>query len=294
MTSESWRIDGPGPLVGLGLKSQHFGEILGLSHEAHCVEFFEVHAENLMGEGGAPHACMQAVAHKYQLSVHGTGLSLGSAHGLDRRHLKRFRKVIERYQPSFVSEHLAWCRGPDVYYNDLLPLPYNEQSLRQVADNIGRVQDELGRQILVENPSSYLTLRDSLMDEPSFLLELVRRTGCGLLLDVNNVFVTCSNLSLSADSYLARIPASVVGEVHLAGHSLVPLTQLGDRAIRVDDHGSQVCPEVWQHYRDWLASQEDISELHTLVEWDTNVPELEVLLEQASLARGVIEEVRSA
>ena len=294
MTSESRRIDGAGPLIGLGLKSQHFAEILGRSHEAHCVEFFEVHAENLMGEGGAPHACMQAVAHEYQLSIHGTGLSLGSAHGLDQRHLKRFREVIERYQPAFVSEHLAWCRGPDVYYNDLLPLPYNEQSLQQVADNIGRVQDELGRQILVENPSAYLSFRDSSIDEPSFLLELVRHTGCGLLLDVNNVFVTCSNLGLSAGSYLSRIPASVVGEVHLAGHSVVPITQSGDRTIRVDDHGSQVCPEVWRHYRDWLSEQKDISGLHTLVEWDTNVPELEVLLEQARLTKNVIEEVRSA
>ena len=290
MTNELQPADALAPLVGISLKSQHTEQILGLSPQAHCVQFFEVHAENLMGEGGAPHAHMQAVASKYRLSVHGTGLSLGSAHGLNQRHLHRFREVVERYQPFLVSEHLAWCRGPDVYYNDLLPLPYNEQTLGVVADNIARVQDELGRQILVENPSAYLSFRDSFMDEPSFLLELVRRTGCGLLLDVNNVFVTCSNLALNADAYLARIPASAVGEVHLAGHSVVGLTESGEPTIRVDDHGSEVCPEVWQHYRQWLANQEDIARLHTLIEWDTNVPALDVLLEQAKLARDVIKE----
>lgn len=245
-----------------------------------------------MGEGGAPHAHMQAVADRYSLSIHGTGLSLGSAHGPDQRHLNRFRDVVERYRPRLVSEHLAWCRGPEVYYNDLLPLPYNEQSLRQLVDNIGRVQDVLGRQLLVENPSIYLSFHDSVIDESSFLLELVRRTGCGLLLDVNNVFVTCSNLGLSAEAYLSCIPASAVGEVHLAGHSVVALSESGDQTIRVDDHGSQVCAEVWQLYRDWLADQEDLSGLHSLIEWDTNVPELEMLLAQARLARDAIEEVR--
>lgn len=294
MTVKPRRMDGLGPLVGLGLKSQHFEEILSLSPRSHCVRFFEIHAENLMGEGGAPHGQVRAVADKYPLSIHGTGLSLGSAHGLDQRHLKRFREVVERYQPTLVSEHLAWCRGPDVYYNDLLPLPFNEQSLCQVSDNLGRVQDLLGRQILIENPSTYLSFRDSNMDEPSFLLELVERTGCGLLLDVNNVFVTCANLGLSAEAYLSRIPASVVAEVHLAGHSVVALSQSGDQHIRVDDHGSKVCDEVWRLYRSWLAEQEDISGLHTLVEWDTNVPELAVLLEEARLAREIIGEVRSA
>lgn len=292
MTSEPRQAHRLGPLVGLGLKSQHIDELLRRAPQTHCVEFFEVHAENLMGKGGASHDRMRAVAHQYKLSIHGTGLSLGSARGLDGHHLRRFREVIERYQPLLVSEHLAWCRSPEVYYNDLLPLPYHKQSLRLVADNIDRVQNELGRQILVENPSTYLSFRDSCMDEPSFLLELVESTGCGLLLDVNNVFVTCDNLGSSPEAYLSRIRASVVGEVHLAGHSVVALTESGDATIRVDDHGSQVGDEVWRLYAGWLAEQEDMSGLHTLVEWDTNVPKFDVLLEQASLAKGVIEEVR--
>ena len=279
------------PLIGLGLKSQHFEEILGRSPDSHCVNFFEVHAENFMGAGGAPHSYLEAVCESYALSIHGTGLSLGSSCGLNQKHLKRFRDLVERYRPSLVSEHLAWCRDSKVYYNDLLPLPLNAEALQVVADNVARAQDMLGRRMLVENPSTYLSFAGSSIEEPDFLLELVKRTGCGLLLDVNNVFVSGSNLGFSAEDYLARIPASVVGEVHLAGHSIMSLSSESDTKLRIDDHGSIVCDEVWHLYRGWLSSSPETTDLHTLVEWDTRIPEFDILLDQASMASGLIEEV---
>ena len=244
-----------------------------------------------MGAGGAPHSNLEAVCESYALSIHGTGLSLGSSCGLNQKHLKRFRDLVERYRPSLVSEHLAWCRDTQVYYNDLLPLPLNAEALRVVADNVARAQDVLGRRMLVENPSTYLSFAGSSIEEPDFLLELVMRTGCGLLLDVNNVFVSGSNLGFSAEEYLARIPASVVGEVHLAGHSIVSLSGESDTKLRIDDHGSEVCDEVWHLYRGWLNSTRETANLHTLVEWDTRVPEFDILLDQASMASGLIEEV---
>ena len=275
-------------LVGLGLKSKHYAEVLERSPDDVCAQFFEVHAENLMGRGGAPLSGIEAVAERYPLSIHGTGLSLGSAGGLNKRHLARFSDLVARFSPMLVSEHLAWCRDGEVYYNDLLPLPLNDAALNQVADNLAEAQDCLGRQLLVENPSTYLAFRASVMEEPDFLLTLVERTGCGLLLDINNVFVSCSNLGTSAESYLRQIPASVVGEVHLAGHSIVPLSQTSDQMIRVDDHGSEVCDEVWDLLSGWLSWQDqswqDQNALPPmLVEWDTQVPDFEVLLAQASL-----------
>ncbi len=238
-----------------------------------------------MGLGGAPLARIEAVAQRYPLSIHGTGLSLGSAGGLNSRHLGRFRDVVARFSPMLVSDHLAWCRGEAVYYNDLLPLPLTEAVLRQVTDNVSHAQDVLGRQLLVENPSTYLTFRESSLDEADFLLTLAERTGCALLLDINNVYVSCSNLGTCAQDYLCKIPASVVGEVHLAGHSVIPLSQASERTIRVDDHGSEVCEDVWALYSTWLAAQGDHPSPPTLVEWDTRVPEFEVLLTEAERAK---------
>ena len=192
----------PEPLVGLGLKSQHYDAVLARTDESLCVDFFEVHAENLMGLGGAPLARIEAVAKRHPLSIHSTGLSLGSAGGLNSRHLDRFRNIVSRFSPALVSDHLAWCRDNAVYYNDLLPLPLTGAVLRQVSDNVAHAQDVLGQRFLVENPSTYLTFRESSFDEPDFLLTLVERTGCGLLLDINNVFVSCANLGTCPQSYL--------------------------------------------------------------------------------------------
>ena len=275
----------PEPLVGLGLKSQHYDAVLAGAEDSFRVDFIEVHAENLMGLGGAPLARIEAVAEAVPLSVHGTGLSLGSAGGLNSRHLCRFRDVVERFAPMLVSDHLAWCRDGSVYYNDLLPLPLTEAVLAQVSDNVAHAQDVLGRQLLVENPSTYLRFRESSLDEPDFLLDLVERTGCALLLDINNVFVSCSNLRTCPETYLRRIPASVVGEVHLAGHSVVPLSEPSGQTIRVDDHGSEVCDEVWTLYSSWLCAHAEAVTPPTLVEWDTRVPEFEVLLGEARRAR---------
>lgn len=248
------------------------------------MDFFEVHAENLMGLGGAPLARIEAVAKRYTLSIHGTGLSLGSAGGLNSLHLGRFRDIVAHFSPMLVSDHLAWCRDGEVYYNDLLPLPLTEAVLQRVANNVSHAQDVLGRQLLVENPSTYLTFRESSLDEADFLLTLVERTGCGLLLDINNVYVSCSNFGTCAEDYLRKIPASVVGEVHLAGHSVVPLSQANDRTIRVDDHGSEVCEDVWALFAGWLKAERHHGRPPTLVEWDTRVPEFEVLLAEARRA----------
>ena len=241
-----------------------------------------------MGAGGIPHHCLEALNENYALSIHGVGLSIGSACGLNEKHLARFRDLVYRYQPLLVSEHLAWCRDSAFYYNDLLPLPLNAEVLNLVSDHLRQVQDMLGRKMLVENPSTYLSFAHSCMQEPDFLLELVHRTGCGLLLDVNNVFVSACNLGFSAAEYLAHIPARVVGEVHLAGHSIVPLVEGEAARLRIDDHGSEVCEEVWRLFADWLSSQDEISHLHTLIEWDTRVPEFDVLLDQARIAEELI------
>lgn len=255
--------------VGLCLKPAHYDAVL----EARpAVSFFEVHAENYMAEAGPHHRYLEAIVELYPLSVHGVGMSLGSADGLDKVHLAKFRTLVDRYQPHMVSEHLAWSRAKGHYLNDLLPLPYTAETLDLVAQNISHMQDAIGRQILIENPSSYMAFKDTTMHEADFLNSLVARTGCGLLLDVNNVFVSASNMGWSAEAYLSQLDMAAVGEIHLAGHLV---RDIDGNILRLDDHGSQVSDDVWALYAEVLLSA---GGRPTLIEWDNNIPDFSVLL----------------
>ena len=242
-----------------------------------ALPFLEVHPENYMF-GGPALAVLESVRREYPISLHGVGLSLGTAGDLDRRHLTNFRALIERVHPCLVSEHLSWSIAGGSYLNHLLPLPYTEETLGLFAGHVEEAQEALGRQLLIENPSGYMRFHHSPIPEPEFLAELVRRTGCGLVCDVNNIFVTASNLGLDAVAYLDALPAAAVGEIHLAGHARNDADGL---SILIDDHGSPVADPVWRLYAHALRR---LGPVPALIEWDTNLPELPVLLGEARLA----------
>lgn len=260
--------------AGIGLRSPHISEMLSRRPSA---GWLEVHAENYMGDGAAVEA-LEQLRHIYPLSVHGVGLSLGSAQGVDRDHLERLRKVCERFQPDLVSEHLAWSVADGAYLNDLLPLRYDEEALAIVARNVATVQDTLKRQVLIENLSAYVAFAGSSMNEAEFLAELVAQTGCGLLLDVNNVQVSAHNLQYDAKTFIDALPADAIGEIHLAGHAT---NQVGGDPVLIDDHGSRVPPVVWGLYHHAISR---LGPRPTLIEWDTDVPVLDVLLGEAMWA----------
>jgi hypothetical protein len=262
--------------AGVSLKPQHYRAILETVPE---VGFFEIHAENYMGPGGPPHRYLSAIRARYPLSVHGVGLSIGGAEPIDLEHLARLREVVSRYAPSWVSEHLAWSVHDGVYFDDLLPLPYTNQTLAQVARHVDEVQSALGRPILLENPSTYVSFADHAWSEPDFLQEVVRRTGCGLLLDVNNVYVSSVNQQQDADRYLDQFPLSAVGEIHLAGHG-VEMDAEG-RPLLIDTHDGPVSPGVWDLYASALSR---LGPTPTLIEWDAKLPSLDGLLAEARKA----------
>jgi len=259
---------------GIGLRSPHVAEVLATRP---AIDWLEVHAENYMGGGPAVRA-LERIRRDYPVSIHGVGLSLGSADGLDAAHLERLAGLVERLQPALVSEHLSWSLAGGAYLNHLLPLPYTEEALAVVSEHVDRAQERLSRRLLVENPSSYLRFRHSPMPETEFLNALVRRTGCGLLCDVNNVYVSCQNLGGDAAAYLEAIEPAAVEEIHLAGHAV---NDADGRAILIDDHGSRVAEAVWRLHARALAR---FGAVPTLVEWDTDVPPLAILLEEAAKA----------
>jgi uncharacterized protein (UPF0276 family) len=260
--------------TGIGLRAAHIADVLALRPS---VGWFEVHAENYLG-GGPALRTLEAIRRDYPVAVHGVGLSLGSADGLDSRHLGRLRALIDWIQPTLVSEHLSWSTLGGVYVNHLLPLPYSAESLALVVRHVDQAQAALGRRLLVENPSSYLRFRHSTMLEAEFLAELAGRTGCGLLCDVNNVYVTSHNLGLDAVSYLAALPAGAVGEIHLAGHST---SDADGQPLLIDDHGSPVSEAVWALY---ARALERFGPVPRLIEWDTALPPLARLLDEAATA----------
>lgn len=267
--------------AGASLKPEHLREIHA---DAAPVGFFEVHAENYMGAGGPPHAALSAVRERWPVSLHGVCMSLGGAGPLDKEHLRRFKALVERYQPALVSEHLAWSTHDTTYYNDLLPLPYTAATLDHVAAHIDEMQEAIGRPILLENPSTYLLFKDSTLSETDFLRELTRRTGCGLLLDVNNVFVSATNHGYSAIEYLGDFPLELVGEVHLAGHAE---QQDDDGApLLIDSHDGPVADAVWKLY-EIVISQ--CGPIPTLVEWDSDIPEWPVLKAEAIAAQSILD-----
>ncbi len=243
----------------------------------------EVHSENFLCDGGVRLAMLDAVAARYPVSCHGVGLSLGSAEGLDEQHLARLSRLFNRVGPALVSEHLSWSVTEGVYLNDLLPLPYTEATLATVCRNVMRAQDAFGRQILVENPSAYLSFPGSVMREPEFLARLAERTGCGLLLDINNVYVSATNNAFDAEDYLDSIPAAAVGEIHLAGHSV---TGEGISRLLIDTHSARVCDPVWALFTATIAR---IGPRPTLIEWDLEIPELSVLLGEAAAAQSILD-----
>lgn len=269
--------------AGVGLKPQHYDEILGTAPD---IGWFEVHAENYMGAGGLPHRFLTDIRARYPLSLHGVGLSIGSAGPLDRDHLNRLKSVHDRYEPALFSEHLAWSTHAQHYFPDLLPLPYTDETLQLVSEHIDAVQNTLGRTMLLENPATYLAFGTSTMSELDFLAEVVRRSGCGLLLDINNVFVSATNQGYGAEAYLDDFPLAAVGEIHLAGHARD--TDETGAALLIDAHDRKVGDAVWELYRRVIARTGPVP---TLIEWDNDLPEWPDLLAEARTADAVMREV---
>ncbi|MEM7120998.1 MAG: DUF692 domain-containing protein [Pseudomonadota bacterium] len=265
---------------GVGLKAQHYREILDTCPD---IGWFEIHAENYMGAGGPPHRYLSCIRETYPLSLHGVGLSIGAAQALDREHLARLKVVNDRYAPGLFSEHLAWSTHEQTYYPDLLPVPYTEEVLRRVVDHIDEVQETMGRRMLLENPATYVTFETSTMSELDFLSQVTARTGCGLLLDVNNVFVSATNHDYEPEAYIDAFPLAAVGEIHLAGHA-EDRDETG-ATLLIDSHDRHVADPVWALYRRVIAR---VGTVPTLIEWDSNVPDWPVLFAEARAADRVM------
>jgi uncharacterized protein len=278
-TISAWRDPVPRE-AGIGLRFPHYQAILD---ERPPLAWLEVHTENYLG-GGTPPFYLDTIRRDYPIALHGVGLSLGSAEGLDLGHLDRVRQTVERIAPALVSEHLSWCIAEGRYLADLLPLPMTEEALGIVCRHIDQTQTVLKRRILVENPSSYLRWRHSTIPEWEFLAAVARRTGCGILCDVNNIYVSACNHGWDPSIYLAALPPAAIGEIHLAGHSVRQLE--GGGTLRIDDHGSRVIPEVWELYGEALVR---FGPVPTLIEWDTNLPGLAVLVDEAARAAALLD-----
>jgi uncharacterized protein len=270
-----------GTLSGASFKPEHMAAILADQNPG---VFFEIHAENYMGDGGLPHAQLTHIRENHAVSLHGVAMNIGGPDALDRDHLKRFASLVARYQPAMVSEHLAWSTHDDIYFNDLLPVPYTDETLARIVSHIVQVQDAIKRPMLLENPSSYLQFAESNWAETDFIREIACRSGCGLLLDINNVFVSATNTGTSPEKYLAEFPLHLVGEIHLAGHD----TQADDEGdiLLIDTHDRAIADPVWALYEHVLMQTGPIP---TLVEWDADVPEWAVLKSEAMVARAIMD-----
>lgn len=268
-------------LSGASLKHEHVPAILAGGRRA---GFFEVHAENYMGAGGPPHDVLARIRRDYPISLHGVCMSLGGPQRLDGAHLGRLKSLVDRYQPALVSEHLAWSTHGGTFFNDLLPLPYTPATLAHVAGHIDEMQERIGREILLENPSTYVILPESTIGETDFIRELVRRTGCGLLLDLNNVFVSATNRGDTPHSYLTGFPFEHVGEIHLAGH----IEQTDDEGdpLLIDSHDRPVAAAVWALFERVIGQ---CGPVPTLVEWDSDLPEWATLAAEAAAAQAVLD-----
>ncbi|MBN9069284.1 MAG: DUF692 domain-containing protein [Rhizobiales bacterium] len=266
--------------AGVGLKPEHYRTILETVPD---IGFFEVHAENYMGAGGPPHRYLTEIRERYPLSLHGVGLSIGAERPLDQNHLSRLKALIERYQPGLFSEHLAWSTHDTAYFDDLLPVPYTAESLSRVVSHIDEVQETLGRQMLLENPSTYLAFAESTYSEIDFIAEIVRRTGCGLLLDVNNVHVASTNQQWDSIRYIDEYPLGSVQEIHLAGYT--PEADEKGRPLLIDTHDRPVDDIVWNLYEYTIGC---LGPVPTLIEWDANVPAWPELKAEADRAEEVM------
>ena len=268
---------------GVGYKPQHFAQIL---EQSKPVEWLEIHAENYMGDGGRPLAQLRHLSEQFPISVHGVGLSIGSEGPLDADHLARLKHLVGWLNPASFSEHLAWSTHDSHFLNDLLPLPYTDATLANICHHIDQVQETVGRQMLLENPSSYLAFEESTWSEPDFLREIARRTGCGLLLDVNNVFVSATNLDFSPQGYIDAYPLEKVGEIHLGGHDEDEDDQ--GHPLLIDSHGREVVDPVWA-LLDYVLDRSGPKPV--LVEWDTDVPDWPVLRDEAVRAQTALERI---
>jgi len=268
------------------LKTDHIDAILA---DDYRVGFLEVHAENYMGDGGPAHRALAAIRAEFPLSVHGVGLSIGSESGIDPVHLERLAKVVERYEPAMVSEHLAWSGHEAGYFNDLLPVTYNSETLERVVSHIDRIQTRLKRRVLLENPSTYVAFERTTMSETDFIRDISRKSGCGLLLDVNNVFISATNHGWKPLHYLRDFPLELVEEIHLAGHA-EDVDDQGDRLL-IDAHDRPVAEAVWKLYEIVISQA---GALPTLIEWDNDVPEWPLLRREAQLAEAVLDRLGAA
>lgn len=284
MSSQAIRMSlGPSSIparAGIGLRAEHYADLL---ETLPAIAWLEVHSENYFGAGGKPLFFLESIRAHYPLSLHGVGLSIGSTDPLNAAHLAKLKDLIRRFEPTLVSEHLSWGSVGGRYVNDLLPLPYTEEALRHMVERVSQVQDYLGRQILIENISSYLQYEASSIPEWEFLAELARRAGCGLLLDVNNIYVSARNHGFDAGIYLQAIPADRIQEIHLAGFTV---NRFEDGEILIDTHNRPVSQAVWELYRKGVQR---CGPMPTLIEWDTDLPPLAVLLEEARRADAILE-----
>ncbi|HEV7606650.1 MAG TPA: DUF692 domain-containing protein [Steroidobacteraceae bacterium] len=272
----------PGPIparAGIGLRAVHHQALLD---ERPAVGWIEAHTENYFHEGGPAARALERARANYPLSLHGVGLGLGSADGIDREHLARVKRAIARFEPALVSEHACWGHAGGEFFNDLLPLPYTEEAVQVLARQVGIAQDSLGVRLLIENVSAYVTFEHSTLREWEFLAAVAATSGCGLLLDVNNVYVSSKNLGLDARAFILGLPLGSVGEIHLAGHAR-------NGSILIDDHGSRVCEEVWQLYGQAIAR---FGAQPTLIEWDTDIPALATLVAESERADQILGELR--
>lgn len=276
-------IDG---VAGTSFKPEHLPAILEAGRQP---GFFEVHAENYMGAGGPPHRALEAIRRDYPLSLHGVCMSIGGPQPLDKAHLARFRGLVARYQPALVSEHLAWSTHETSFFNDLLPLPYTDATLRNVCDHVDQMQEAIRRPILLENPSTYVAFRTTSMSETEFIRGIAERTGCGLLLDINNVFVSAANHGSPALDYLADFPLSRVGEIHLAGHT-AQADDEGDLLL-IDSHDGPVADAVWKLFEIVVQRRGPVP---TLIEWDSKIPDWPVLRAEATAAQAILDRCRVA
>ncbi len=271
--------------AGVGLKPAHYREILESRPD---VGFFEVHAENYMGAGGPPHRYLTEIRSRYPLTLHGVGLSIGGAGPIDRDHLRRLAALARRYQPALLSEHLAWSSHGSTFLNDLLPVPYTTETLTHVCNHIDQVQEALARQMLLENPSTYVAFAESTWRETDFIAEVARRTGCGLLLDVNNAYVASTNQGWDPQRYLDEFPLAAVRQIHLAGHARD--RDASGRPLLIDSHDRPVGKIVWDLYAEVIGA---LGPVPTLIEWDQRLPAWEVLHGEAAQAEAVMRECRA-
>jgi uncharacterized protein len=274
----SFRVRG---LAGTSFKPEHLAAIRADGPQR---GFFEVHAENYMGAGGPPHRALETVRRDHPLSLHGVCMSIGGPQPLDKAHLARFRALVARYEPALVSEHLAWSTHEGTFFNDLLPLPYTRATLDRVCDHIDEVQEAIDRPLLLENPSTYVAFREQTMCETDFIRTVAGRTGCGLLLDINNVFVSAANHGFSAHEYLADFPLAAVGEIHLAGHAAQEDCE--GFPLLIDSHDGPVADAVWKLYEIVIAR---CGPVPTLIEWDSKIPDWPVLKAEAAAAQAILD-----